>query len=55
MVETQPSPRVAAMNDPIDSAMAGNRRDLAAYWFTRQQSGNMSAAEHRQFAAWQNR
>ncbi|MBV7486414.1 FecR family protein [Bordetella sp. BOR01] len=40
------------MNDPIDSATTGNRRDLAAYWFTREQSGAMSAAERQQFVAW---
>jgi transmembrane sensor len=40
------------MNDPIDPAQLSDTRDLAAYWFTRQQSGSMTEAERQACAAW---
>lgn len=39
------------MNPPIDFSSA-DRRDLAAYWFARFQSGTMTDAERQQFMAW---
>ena len=40
------------MTDPIDPDLLRDPRDAAAFWFARVRSGQMDAAQQRQFDAW---